>query len=93
MLLPLISNAADDGNYSTFRSCIVRLHQVSPSSELKLTPPCTEVTRGHSAIKSGIDLLPLMLSIVFSVIVGGQIVARIGRYVRPAVAVATPVTV
>ncbi|KDE04644.1 hypothetical protein, variant [Microbotryum lychnidis-dioicae p1A1 Lamole] len=36
--------------------------------------------RDHTATKSGIDILPFMLGVVISVILGGQIVARIGRY-------------
>lgn len=36
--------------------------------------------RGQNAVQSGVALLPLMLSTVFSVIIGGQIVGRIGKY-------------
>ncbi|KAJ5827173.1 Major facilitator superfamily domain general substrate transporter [Penicillium robsamsonii] len=36
--------------------------------------------RHHSAIKSGVDLLPLMLSVVISIVVSGQIVGYTGRY-------------
>lgn len=36
--------------------------------------------RHHSATKSGVDLLPLMLSVVISIVVSGQLVGRYGRY-------------
>ncbi|KAK2594895.1 hypothetical protein QQS21_007394 [Conoideocrella luteorostrata] len=36
--------------------------------------------RHHSATKSGVDLLPLMLSVVISILVSGQLVSRYGRY-------------
>jgi len=36
--------------------------------------------RHHSAVKSGVDLLPLMLSVVISIVVSGQLVHRYGRY-------------
>ncbi|KAL8290600.1 hypothetical protein RQP46_002858 [Phenoliferia psychrophenolica] len=36
--------------------------------------------RGATATKSGIDLLPLMLSVVITVIMTGQLTAKIGRY-------------
>lgn len=36
--------------------------------------------RNHSATKSGVDLLPLMLSVVISIVVSGQLVSRYGRY-------------
>jgi MFS family permease len=39
-----------------------------------------QVTRQASATKSGINLLPFMLAVVLSVIIAGQLVARIGRY-------------
>ncbi|KAL8277528.1 hypothetical protein RQP46_010083 [Phenoliferia psychrophenolica] len=38
--------------------------------------------REHSAEKSGIDLLPFMLSVVVSVIISGQVTAKTGHY-RP----------
>lgn len=39
-----------------------------------------QVTRQHSATKSGIDILGFMLSTVLSVIISGRIVGKIGRY-------------
>lgn len=49
-----------------------------------LTLDCTAIYyqagRDHTATKSGIDLLPLMLAVVVSIISAGQLVARIGRY-------------
>ncbi|RYP21060.1 hypothetical protein DL765_002467 [Monosporascus sp. GIB2] len=36
--------------------------------------------RRHSATESGVDLLPLMLSVVISIVVSGQLVGRYGRY-------------
>ncbi|KAJ7254980.1 transporter [Mycena haematopus] len=39
-----------------------------------------QAVRGHSATKSGIDLLPFMLGSVVTVIAAGQIVGRFGYY-------------
>jgi MFS family permease len=39
-----------------------------------------QAAKGHSAVRSGIDLLPLMLGVVVTVISAGQITARIGYY-------------
>ncbi|KAJ7176948.1 ABC transporter [Mycena filopes] len=39
-----------------------------------------QASRGHSATKSGLDLLPFMISVVVSVIAAGQIVGRTGYY-------------
>ncbi|KAJ6629312.1 ABC transporter [Mycena sp. CBHHK59/15] len=36
--------------------------------------------RDHSATKSGVDLLPLMLAVVVSIVLSGQIVGSFGRY-------------
>ncbi|SCV73983.1 BQ2448_6413 [Microbotryum intermedium] len=43
-------------------------------------PLLYQAGRDHTATKSGIDILPFMLSVVLSVVLGGQMVARIGRY-------------
>ncbi|KAJ7717010.1 transporter [Mycena metata] len=39
-----------------------------------------QAARGHSATKSGIDLLPFMLALVLTVITSGQTVGRTGYY-------------
>ncbi|GAA5957324.1 hypothetical protein JCM21900_000808 [Sporobolomyces salmonicolor] len=39
-----------------------------------------QAVKHHDATKSGVDILPLMLSTVISVVVAGRIVARFGRY-------------
>ncbi|KAJ7730807.1 transporter [Mycena metata] len=39
-----------------------------------------QASRGHSATKSGLDLLPFMLGVVVTVIAAGQIVSKTGRY-------------
>ncbi|KAJ7168875.1 ABC transporter [Mycena filopes] len=39
-----------------------------------------QAARAHSATKSGIDLLPFMLSVVISVISSGQLVGKFGYY-------------
>ncbi|KAJ7035291.1 ABC transporter [Mycena alexandri] len=39
-----------------------------------------QASRGHSATKSGLDLLPFMLGVVVTVLAAGQIVSRTGRY-------------
>ncbi|KAJ7615744.1 ABC transporter [Mycena polygramma] len=39
-----------------------------------------QAVRGHSATKSGVDLLPFMLAVTLAVIIAGQVVARTGYY-------------
>ncbi|KAF7303157.1 Major facilitator transporter-like protein [Mycena kentingensis (nom. inval.)] len=39
-----------------------------------------QAARHHTATKSGIDLLPFMLSTVLSIIISGQLVGKFGRY-------------
>ncbi|KAF7314643.1 Major facilitator transporter-like protein [Mycena kentingensis (nom. inval.)] len=39
-----------------------------------------QAARHHTATKSGIDLLPFMLSTVASIIISGQLVGKFGRY-------------
>ncbi|GAA6063261.1 hypothetical protein JCM10212_004995 [Sporobolomyces blumeae] len=39
-----------------------------------------QAAKNHSATKSGIDILALMLSMIFSVVLSGRLVQRFGRY-------------
>jgi hypothetical protein len=39
-----------------------------------------QAVRHHNATKSGVDILAFMLSVVFSVIISGRLVAAFGRY-------------
>ncbi|KAJ6473377.1 transporter [Mycena vitilis] len=39
-----------------------------------------QAVRGHTATKSGVDLLPFMLAVTLAVIIAGQVVARTGYY-------------
>jgi hypothetical protein len=43
-------------------------------------PILYQAVRHHNATKSGVDILAFMLSVVFSVIISGRLVAAFGRY-------------
>ncbi|KAJ7183645.1 ABC transporter [Mycena filopes] len=65
-------------------SGIFKSRSMSVPSIISITfvyiPIFYQASRGHSATKSGLDLLPLMLSAVISVIAAGQIAAKTGYY-------------
>ncbi|KDQ12822.1 hypothetical protein BOTBODRAFT_189074 [Botryobasidium botryosum FD-172 SS1] len=39
-----------------------------------------QAVKGHSALKSGIDLIPLVLALVFTSAIGGMLVSKTGRF-------------
>ncbi|BGP44235.1 hypothetical protein JCM10450v2_000046 [Rhodotorula kratochvilovae] len=43
-------------------------------------PTFFQATRGHSATKSGIDILPFMLGVVFASGIAGALISKFGRY-------------
>lgn len=65
-------------------SCITcaenHLHESLIKLMLLSSPQYLQITRGDSAIRSGVLILPLLLTVTFAVFVSGQIISRTGEY-------------